>query len=204
VFPATPRANARPGGGSEPGSGTRADKRPSVGSRPRIRAWERPLPSTGARQGCRRPTASATAGIRLGEKRAAHGARGREARGGGGRAGAGGARGREAGGPRRQEIEGPAPASRRDIGDSGRLGDSGIWEIEGRERRVRPGSGHCGRDPDTVGLCGRVRLVPRDSGPLRDARRPVPAHRRLPAFGATHASPNHAERRPAAHRASLR
>lgn len=62
---------------------------------------------------------------------------------------------------------------------------------------VRPESGHCG-------LCGRVWPLPRDSGPLRDARRPVPAHRRLPAFGATHASPNHAERRPAAHRASLR
>jgi hypothetical protein len=41
----------------------------------------------------------------------------------------------------------------------------------------------------TLWLYVRVRLLPRDSGPLRDARRPAPADRRRPCFGATHASP---------------
>ena len=76
-------------------------------------------------------------------------------------AGAGGARGREAGAPLRREIEGPAPTSRRDIGDSGRLGDSGIWEIEGRERRVQPGSGHCGVVRPGAARAPRFRAVTR-------------------------------------------
>lgn len=65
------------------------------------------------------------------------------------------------------------------------------------------------RAPGPAGIrtlwgCAAGAAPARDSRPLPDARRRVPAHRRLPAFGATHASLNQAERRPAAHRASLR
>jgi hypothetical protein len=41
----------------------------------------------------------------------------------------------------------------------------------------------------TLWLYVRVRLLPRDSGPLRDARRPAPADRRCPRLAQPTASP---------------
>jgi hypothetical protein len=165
----------------------RAGERPAPTSRPRIQHMGRLLPSTRYDRGCRRPTASATARIRHGERRG--GPRRRRAGHGYGRQAA------TATGDRRATATGDRrPSPDVTVGDR---------EIAGYRRKKAEGA-DSEREPNTLRLCSRARPLSGDSGPLRDAGRPVPAHRRPPAFGATHASRNHAERRPAAHRASLR
>jgi hypothetical protein len=110
---------------------------------PRIRTRKRSLPSTGARQGYGRPTA----GIRPGEWWAARGAGSRRPR----RQETGGA---GAGIPTPTGDRRPSPTSRQETGDSRRLGDSGIWDIEGRERPAD-------RDPDTVAVRPGAAPAPR-------------------------------------------